>query len=185
MSTSAEGRRSFEQLIIEKMDSMQSSLDGKLSEFKEQILSEQRAENERLSKKLKLEKKFEFRKKGNEIQHDFQEKIKATMEETASLLENDGNIPKVKEALQQGINEVNERQKLIKIADRSKNGWLTAQEYQADDLTTIRYVYIHTYIIKLSFIVIVGFSSRVNREFSISLDRQTIDGQNYFLNPAA
>lgn len=81
-----------------------------------------------------MEKEFEFRKKGNKIQHDFKEKIKATMEETASLLENDGNIPKAKEALQQGINKVNKRQKLIKIADRSKNGWLTAQEYQADDL---------------------------------------------------
>ena len=43
-------------------------------------------------------------------------------------------MPKAKESLQQGIDDINERQKLIKIPDRSENGWLTAQEYQTDDL---------------------------------------------------
>ena len=134
MTATGEGSRSFQQLVIEKMDSMQASLDGKLSEFKEQILSEQRSENERLSKKLKLEKKFDFRRKGNEIQHEFNEKMKATMEEATSFLESEGSMPKAKESLQQGIDDINERQKLIKIPDRSENGWLTAQEYQTDDL---------------------------------------------------
>ena len=37
------------------------------------------------------------------------------------------------EALQQGIDEVNKRQKLKNIADRSENGWLTAHPTENSD----------------------------------------------------
>ena len=31
---------------------------------------------------------------------------------------------------------IRKRQKLIKIADRSKDGWLVVQEYESDDLAS-------------------------------------------------
>ena len=45
-----------------------------------------------------------------------------------------GNIPKAKEELNKGISLLNNRQKIIKLADKSEFGWATAQEYVCDDL---------------------------------------------------
>ena len=43
-------------------------------------------------------------------------------------------LEKVKRALQEGEDLIKERQKLIKIADRSEHGWATVEEYVADEL---------------------------------------------------
>ena len=56
------------------------------------------------------------------------------MEEAAASLEKREDLAKMKEALQEGLKLLSERQKLIKIADRSDSGWLTAQEYMADEI---------------------------------------------------
>ena len=45
-----------------------------------------------------------------------------------------GNISKAKEELNEGISLINNRQKIIKLADKSEFGGATVQEYVADDL---------------------------------------------------
>ena len=45
-----------------------------------------------------------------------------------------GNIGKAKEELNEGISLLNNRQKLVKLADKSEFGWVTVQEYVRDDL---------------------------------------------------
>ena len=45
-----------------------------------------------------------------------------------------GNIEKAKEELNEGITVLNNRQKLVKLADKSEFGWATVQEYVFDDL---------------------------------------------------
>ena len=45
-----------------------------------------------------------------------------------------GNIGKAKEELDEGISLLNNRQKLVKLADKSEFGWATAQEYVCDEL---------------------------------------------------
>ena len=124
--------------MIASISTLATTFDAKLSRFKNELLEEQKAENERMTKKLKLEKKFEFRKKGNEIQHVFNENVKAKVEEAAAIVEKlqgtAGAVEKAKESLKEGVQLIEERQKLIKIADRSDSGWLTAQEYEADEI---------------------------------------------------
>ena len=73
---------------------------------------EQKAENDRLSKKIKLKKKFEFRKKGNQIQNEFNESVAASMEEAAASLEEKEDLAKMK---QEGLKLLSERQKLLNI----------------------------------------------------------------------
>ena len=129
--TSATG---FEQRVLQSIVALSSSFDEKLGTLKEQLIAEQKAETERLSKKIKLEKKFEFRRKGNKVQHDFNATVTAAIEEAASSIEKGEDLTKAKQALQEGLQMLSERQKLIKIADRTESGWLAAQEYMADEI---------------------------------------------------
>ena len=45
-----------------------------------------------------------------------------------------GNIGKAKEELNESISLLNNRQKLVKLVDKSEFGWATVQEYVFDDL---------------------------------------------------
>ena len=45
-----------------------------------------------------------------------------------------GSIGKAKEELNEGISLLNNRPKLVKLAEKSQFGWATAQEYVVDDL---------------------------------------------------
>ena len=45
-----------------------------------------------------------------------------------------GNVGKAKEELNEGISLLNNRQKILKLADKSEFGWGTVQEYVCDDL---------------------------------------------------
>ena len=45
-----------------------------------------------------------------------------------------GLVEKAKTAVEEGEKLINERQKLIRIADRSEHGWATVEEYEEDEL---------------------------------------------------
>ena len=76
---------------------------------------------------------YVFKKKGNEQQFSFNRKAAKTSNSALKALEG-GNIPKAKEELNKGISLLNNRQKIIKLADKSEFGWATVQEYVCDDL---------------------------------------------------
>ena len=76
---------------------------------------------------------YVFKKKGNEQQFSFNRKVAKTSNSALKALEG-GNIPKAKEELNKGISLLNNRQKIIKLADKSEFGWATVQEYVCDDL---------------------------------------------------
>ena len=58
------------------------------------------------------------------------------VDEAAAILDKHPttSLERAKEALKEGMHLIDERQKLIKIADRSESGWLTAQEYETDQI---------------------------------------------------
>ena len=76
--SSSSGASNFESQMITSISTLATTFDAKLLRFKDELLEEQKAENERMTKKLKL--KFEFRKNGNEIQHAFNENVKAKVD---------------------------------------------------------------------------------------------------------
>ena len=63
--------------------------------------------------------------------------MKAKVDEAAAIVGKlqgtAGAVEKPKESLK-GVQLIEERQKLIKIADRWDSGWLTAHEYEADEI---------------------------------------------------
>lgn len=86
-----------------------------------------------------LEKPYVYRRKGNEEQAKFINKVKDVLAEVHSELSqvapsSSPALAHAKEAIESGLKLLTERQKLIKIADRSEHGWGVVSEYTADDL---------------------------------------------------
>ena len=93
---------------------------------------------------LKSEWPYQFRKKGHEEQHAFNASVQGRLVEAGLQLnrvergvaEGAAQTTQVnaKQALQEGEDLITQRQKLIKVADRSELGWAVVAEYQADEL---------------------------------------------------
>ena len=101
--------------------------------------TKQEASCEKLAKKIRKEKPYSFKCKGHEIQHDFNEKVKETLETAAEAISEENvrdpdKVAATKKAIDEGIEMLERRQKLIKLADRSEYGWRTIKEYEEDDL---------------------------------------------------
>ncbi|XP_071504059.1 uncharacterized protein [Diadema antillarum] len=74
-----------------------------------------------------------FKSEGNKQQFEHTAKVANLIESALSSLEEVDPSSAVQH-LKQALTELHQRQKLIKIADRSPLGWLTVKEYVADEL---------------------------------------------------
>ena len=76
----------------------------------------------------------EFRFKGNRKQFEFNAKLQSLL---SRIKANADDPSQVNTLVQEAEQFIRKRQKLlIKIADRSMDGWLVVQEYESDDLTS-------------------------------------------------
>ncbi len=120
---------------FQKLLSALATVEEKVSGLKRELSDEQEAANQRLAKKLKLDKKPTFRKKAHEKQFLFNEEVGGKLEEAkAALGQTPPAVEKAKTVLAEGEKLIVERQKLIRIADRSEHGWATVEEYIDDEL---------------------------------------------------
>ena len=88
-----------------------------------------------MAKKLRVDAQPVFRKKGNEKQFKFNCRVEDRVKEAQSALEKTPPaVDKATTALKEGEKLIAERQKLIRIADRSDHGWATVEEYMEDEL---------------------------------------------------
>ena len=103
--------------------------------FMEVKFEQMREESEGLKRKLKRqdERQVKFSKKGHEVQYEFNNEVLEAIEAIQDGLERQ-HTTKAKKLLEELAKKVSHRNKLIKIADRSKFGWLTVAEYQKDQL---------------------------------------------------
>ena len=93
--------------------------------------AEREAADEKLVKKLKLEKAPTFRKKGHEKQYRHNEEVHVRLKLSNTHVVLDKQPPAVekeKSLLEEGEKLIVERQKHIRIADHSDNGWATVEE---------------------------------------------------------
>ena len=71
------------------------------------------------------------------MQYEFNEDVMAKAESVLKIPVAEGakaSLVNAKELLQQGMSLLGKRQKHIKMADRSEQGWAVMQEYKADAL---------------------------------------------------
>jgi hypothetical protein len=84
-------------------------------------------------KRLKTNPHKEFKRKGNEIQYKFNAKLDEVFEDAKDAI-NAKKPGKAIEALDEGMVLIQDRQKLILLADKSEFGWKTAAEYEQHEL---------------------------------------------------
>ena len=84
-------------------------------------------------KRLKRDSVPHFNKKSNEEQYKANKAIKDAVEDAQIALERN-DVEKIKQDLDKGMELLQERQKLILLADKSQYGWKTVLEYKHHDL---------------------------------------------------
>ena len=121
--------------LEEVLKAVKDGMRDEVASLKRELADDREAADERLLKKLKLEKAPSFKKKTHEKQYHFNEEVSSKMEAAAaSLTETPPAVEKAKTQLEEGLKLVCERQKLIRMADRSEHGWATVEEYLEDEL---------------------------------------------------
>ena len=131
---SGEGSGVSKEVIDQLMGAMK-GIEDQMRSMKRELSDEREAADDRLVKKMRLDKGIHFKRKANEKQHNFNEEVKDKIESaTKSLDAVPPAIEKAKEALKEGEQLLTTRQKLIRIADRSEYGWSTVTEYEEDEL---------------------------------------------------
>ena len=83
--------------------------------------------------RLKRDSVPEFNKKSNEEQYKANKAVKDAVEDAQIALERN-NVEKTRQALDKGMDLLQECQKLILLADKSQYGWKTVLEYKHYDL---------------------------------------------------
>ena len=109
-----------------------------LADFQYQVC---RSQDEAVAKAVKKSRSAEAPyqyKKGNEAQVKFNSEVEDAVQEAMDELEGESrpsqSMERAKAALEKGAKKIAERQKLIKLADRSDFGWSVVTEYTADEL---------------------------------------------------
>ena len=123
--------------LLAAIKQSEARLDQKLADFRSDMKETQEEAAAKAASRVRREKPYEYKKKAHEEQATFNEKVRESVREAQDALETAADSPAIeraKAALQQGSALLAERQKLIKIADRSVNGWSVVAEYTADEL---------------------------------------------------
>ena len=115
-------------------------MEDRLKQPEEQMQASQDEAVQRAAKKAKRDKSFSFKKKGHQEQSDFNEHVCECVEKAQDKIVKrpleQSALDNAKRAVDEGPRLISERQKLIKIADRSEYGWGVVAEYQADGLAS-------------------------------------------------
>ena len=85
-------------------------------------------------KKRKRDKDKEFSKQSCEMQHEFNEDQPRLVEKALNYLKHD-NKKKSKSKLKEVRKNLKKRNKFVKIAKKSPEGWNTVEEYETDNVT--------------------------------------------------
>lgn len=102
--------------------------------------TKQEALCEKLAKKIRKEKRIVLSTKATKSSTiSMIEKVKETLETAVEILSEENfrdpdKVAATKKAINEGIELLERRQKLIKLANRSEYGWRTVEEYEEDDL---------------------------------------------------
>ena len=115
--------------MLEKLSSI---IDNKLDSMKRQLDEASTTQMSEL-KKIRLTEPRIFKKKGHEQQYKHNEQVKSLVNEAKDAV-NNGKQDACITKLNEGIELIDQRQKLILIADKSEYGWKTVGEYLDNEL---------------------------------------------------
>ena len=115
----------------EAIENIKTYFDSKFDDIQQQFSKE----NKKLAKRMKADSKYKFRYKSNQIRFDLNESISDKVDTIVKLIKN--RLQKRASKLAKSIKEdIEKRNKLLKIADKLIAGWRTVEEYLSDDLAS-------------------------------------------------
>ncbi|XP_068703674.1 uncharacterized protein [Montipora foliosa] len=130
------GKEEVEELIKTNNDKLLVSFKGLLEQTVSQI-KRSKGESAEIQmkeiKRLKFNEPQKFKKKANEDQLKFNQKLSEALHSAKSAAEH-SQIGKVKSDLEEGEKLISERQKHVLLADKSDYEWATVTEYKKHSL---------------------------------------------------
>ena len=128
--------------LKETQNANQKEMSEKLEKLEKDVHVGQDTAAECVVKKLKRDRGLEFKKKGHERQFLFNNEVKDKMDNATVAMQkvdpstktNREALDEAKKELEEGIQLIAQRQKLIRLADRSEYGWDAVNEYEKDEL---------------------------------------------------
>ena len=122
--------------LLGAIQRVEANVDAKLSSMKRELKEERESADDRLVKKIRLDSKPTFKKKGHEQQFVYNEQVREKLVDNVrtALDQTPPAVEKIRSLVNEGEKLIDTRQKNIKIADRSEYGWATVAEYEEDEL---------------------------------------------------
>ena len=116
----------------------------RLDQLEQDVATNQDMSAQRMVKKIRRDRGYEFKRKGNEKQFLFNDELKDRIEAASAHLAKlkpasepeTAALKAATEELQEGAKAIHMRQKLIRIADRSDLGWQVVEAYESDELAS-------------------------------------------------
>ena len=106
--------------------------------FKDYLEKKLEVKTKQIEHKSKIDKEVvQLKYKGSQKQFELNAELDSIIESIETESERGGpNLPLIKEYSQEARELIRKRQKLIKIADKSKDGWQVVAEYESDELAS-------------------------------------------------
>ncbi|CAC5417982.1 unnamed protein product [Mytilus coruscus] len=118
--------------FLSKLDSLFTT---KFQVYDQQQKERSDAQFNRIHNDLLSTDSYKFQRKSCEDQYKFNQKVSVALKEAEAVIEpKDPSAARAKQKISEGIELLNYRQKLVKMADSSECGWKLVQEYTANPL---------------------------------------------------
>ena len=121
-------KEEFVQILESSQAKILAQVDVKLQDLKRSISEDQEDCVESVVKKVKFDSGYKWKKVGNEKQFKFNEAVHSQFESAIAAIDRN-KLDKAKGELQKGEKSVTDRQKQIKLADRSESVGQTVSAY--------------------------------------------------------
>ena len=123
--------------LLSKLDSLISSkftcFETKISDVQKDLSESQLA---KIQQNILANDSYTFKRKSCEDQFKFNAKVATKLREAETSVTNLKDVPQAINSISEGINLINHRQKLIRMADVSESGWKVVHEYETNPLAS-------------------------------------------------
>ena len=113
-------------------------LDQVFSMIKDYLQDKLEEKSKQFEEKIKVDKQVtQLHFKGNQKQYEFNAEIDRMLDKIKKENQKDDRAKsKIKKIIEESKALIHKRQKLIRIADKSKDGWYVVEEYEPDELAS-------------------------------------------------